>query len=431
MIKKIFEENRAGRGKGIYSICSAHPAIIKAAMLQAMEDNSFTLIESTSNQVDQFGGYTGMKPVDFVSYVKKIGEEVNFPSEKLLLGGDHLGPNAWQNETAYVAMENSKELVKQYVQAGYSKIHLDTSMFCKDDTGDRHKPLANEIVAERAAELCIVAERSVPDGASKPIYVIGTEVPIPGGMQVMEEMQPTGFVAVKETIDTFKDVFMKKGLTEAWERIVAVVVQPGVEFGDDTVFEYDRTKAVDLKNTICEYDNIVFEAHSTDYQREASLKALVEDHFAILKVGPYLTFAYREVLFGLESIENELHKAGLISGVSNLSQTIEDVMLDNSKYWSKYYSGNDGDKWLKRRYSFSDRVRYYWTDKKLQDAVDKLCQNIASVDVPLTLLSQYLPSVFDAIQRGCITKSPEDMILYYVRGVIGVYSRACSSKSAI
>ena len=428
-IQKNLANNRNGRGKGVYSICSSHPVIIKAAMHQAMTDNSLVLIESTSNQVDQFGGYTGMKPADFVSYVKQIGKQINFPPEKLILGGDHLGPNAWQSQTSDIAMNNSRELIKQYVQAGYSKIHLDTSMYCKDDIGDRHKPLDNDIVATRAAELCKVAETSIASGQDKPIYVIGTEVPIPGGMQEKEEMQPTSSAAVRETISIFSDTFKQAGLEDAWERVVAVVVQPGVEFGDDSVYEYNPDKASELKNTIMQFDNLVFEAHSTDYQRESSLRALVEDHFAILKVGPYLTYAYREALFALEFIEKELFKAGVITTESGLSTVIEEVMVSNPDNWKKYYLGSDKEKWLKRRYSFSDRVRYYWCEEKLQHATNRLLQNLTMVDIPITLLSQFLPTIFDAVRCGKITNNPESIINYYVQEVIAIYARACGMSN--
>ena len=54
-----------------------------------------------------------------------------------------------------------------------------------------------------------------------------------------------------------------------------------------------------------QYDRLIFEAHSTDYQTPAALAALVRDHFAILKVGPALTFALREALWALDCIERE------------------------------------------------------------------------------------------------------------------------------
>ena len=68
--------------KGIYSICSAHPWVLAAAMQQAVDDGTPLLVESTSNQVDQYGGYTGMKPADFIRFAHGIAEQVGLPREE-------------------------------------------------------------------------------------------------------------------------------------------------------------------------------------------------------------------------------------------------------------------------------------------------------------------------------------------------------------
>ena len=128
--------------------------------------------------------------------------------------------------------------------------------------------------------------------------------------------------------------------------MVGVVVQPGVEYGDDMIFPFNSDSAQNLSQTITEYENIVFEAHSTDYQSESALGELVRDHFSILKVGPWLTYAYREALFALESIEKELAEAGSTLKPSRLREVLETVMNVNSGYWKKYYSGNKQDLWL-------------------------------------------------------------------------------------
>lgn len=180
----IVAKNRKGLAKGIYSICSANREVLEACFRQAKDDDSIILIESTSNQVNQFGGYTGMKPDDFVGYVHSIQALTGFPGEKLLLGGDHLGPNAWQLLPAKEAMSRAMVLITDYVKAGYRKIHFDTSMFCSDDTGDRSKPLSEDIVALRTVSLCKVAEETCKKYFSHDrdlIYIIGTEVPVPGG----------------------------------------------------------------------------------------------------------------------------------------------------------------------------------------------------------------------------------------------------------
>lgn len=75
------------------------------------------------------------------------------------------------------------------------------------------------------------------------------------------------------------------------------MVQPGVEFDHTNVIDYQPVKATALSQMVENYETLIFEAHSTDYQTPQSLRQLVIDHFAILKVGPALTFALREALF--------------------------------------------------------------------------------------------------------------------------------------
>ncbi|MDA3832424.1 MAG: D-tagatose-bisphosphate aldolase, class II, non-catalytic subunit [Spirochaetales bacterium] len=424
-LQKIFAENQKGIRSGIYSICSAHPMVLKASMLQAKTEDSLLLIESTSNQVDQFGGYTGMNPKDFAAFVHTLAEQTGFPSESLILGGDHLGPNTWQDLTAEKAMKQACNLVAAYIKAGYKKIHLDASMFCADDAGDRSKPLDDTVVAKRAAELCRTAEeawRSCRSGEAAPLYIIGTEVPIPGGAREEEEgVTPTSPEHASKTIEITKSAFFDRGLEEAWNRVVGLVVQPGVEFGDDQVFHYNSAAASSLSGLIKQHDNLVYEAHSTDYQSETDLSNLVKDHFCILKVGPWLTFAYREALFALEAMEREL----LGNTHSCLREKLDSVMLKQPKHWEKYYHGTEEQQRFKRKYSFSDRSRYYWSDKELVKAVNTLMKNLSREPVPLSLLSQFMPRQFDAVQEGLISRSPEDLIIFGIREVLKIYSRAC------
>ncbi len=424
----LLEENRKGIAKGIYSVCSANPDVLEACFLQAKNDNSILLIESTSNQVDQFGGYTGMKPYDFVQYVNQIAVKVGFPKELILLGGDHLGPNPWKDLPAENAMANAKILVQEYVKEGYQKIHLDTSMFCADDEGDRSRPMSDEVVAERTAALCKVAEETwekYRKGSAKPVYIIGTEVPVPGGAQENEEeVIPTSPEDAAQTIEITKKHFVNNGLSDAWERVVGTVVQPGVEFSDDRIFNYQKGKAKKLSEKILKFDHLVYEAHSTDYQTEENLKSLVEDHFCILKVGPWLTFAFREALFALELIETEL--LGLDNpDRSRLKETLEQVMLKEPVFWKKYYHGNEMQQALKRKYSFSDRSRYYWPMSELDLAKNKLFANLKGNKIPLSLLSQFMPMQFYQVCEGILAAEPEHLVHNHIQKVAGIYSRAC------
>ena len=424
----LMAANRAGKAKGIYSVCSAHPDVLEACCKQAKADSTLLLIESTSNQVDQFGGYSGMRPHDFVRYVSTIAEKTGLPPAMILLGGDHLGPNPWKNLPAEKAMDNAKTLVCDYVRAGYQKIHLDTSMFCADDTGDRSKPLDDEIVAMRAASLCKIAEETYAkycDGTSKPLYIIGAEVPVPGGAQeTVNEIVPTTPDDVEKTILITRKHFIKAGLSDAWERVAGVVVQPGVEFGNDWVFGYQREKSKTLSNKIIQFDRLIYEAHSTDYQAESKLKQLVEDHFGILKVGPWLTCAYREALFALESIEIELMGRNH-QNRSGLRDTLDKVMLENQTYWGNYYHGDQEQQAFKRKFSFSDRSRYYWTVAEITLSRQKLFANLQKTNIPLSLLSQYMPVQFSQVCEGHLSAEPQQLVHSYIQIVTGIYARAC------
>lgn len=416
-LDEIIQSQKNGEGRGIPSVCSAHPWVLKEA-LKTSETISVCLIEATCNQVNQYGGYTGMTPADFVRYVHGIAEENQFPFENVILGGDHLGPNVWQNEPADSAMQKSAVLIRDFVQAGFVKIHLDCSMRLGDDPEGALDPQTS---ARRTAQLAKVAEASYVEGIALPRYVIGTEVPIPGGAQGYEVgVNVTKVEEAWQTIRVMREAFEREGLESAWERVLAVVVQPGVEFGDDFVSEYQPLAARDLSRFI-ESQAMVYEAHSTDYQTREALKNLVGDHFAILKVGPGLTYAYREAVFALAMIENELFPILR----SNLIQVLDEVMIQHPEHWKKYYRGSEEEQAVKRKFSFSDRSRYYWSDPRVQAALKTLMKNLSEKPLPLFLLSQFAPRQYEQIRQGEIAWTPEGVIFDRIREVLLDYEAAC------
>jgi len=427
LLDDIVRAQKRGEALGIYSICSANPFVLTASLAYARQLDIPVLIESTCNQVNQYGGYTGMTPSEFVSYVFDVADKVQFARENILLGGDHLGPNVWQNEPSDQAMEKSRDLVREYVSAGYIKIHLDASMKCADDSSDR--PLSVEVSARRAAELASAAEeafQSLATGSIAPRYIIGTEVPIPGGIQnAEEEMHISQPDAVKNTIDLTRQAFVERGLHEAWERVIAVVAQPGVEFGDQVIIDYQPDKAASLSHFIEQYDHLVCEAHSTDYQTREGLRNLVRDHFAILKVGPALTFAFREAVFALSWIEEELLTGKRASELSHIRAVIDAAMMKNPAYWRKYYHGTNEDIIFARKYSLSDRSRYYWPVPSVQAALQRLLNNLRQSSPPLPLISQYLPIQYKRIREQSIEHDPHAIILDKIALVLSDYAFAC------
>ncbi len=420
----LLKENRAGRQKGIYSVCSAHRLVLEAAFAQAKRDRGPLLIEATCNQVNQDGGYTGQTPSQFRDYVHAIAAEIGYPTDRLILGGDHLGPNPWRTLPARAAMEKACAMVAAYAEAGFGKIHLDASMACGDDP----RVLPGEEIAERAARLCEVAETTVKSRTGKPVYVIGTEVPTPGGAQEELEIEVTSTTSLKETLEVHRNAFSRRNLHSAFERVIAVVVQPGVEFGHDTVADYVPEKATALTQSILKEENIVFEAHSTDYQSAESLSQLVSGHFGILKVGPELTFVMREAIFGLASIEQEW-----VAGErhSNIREIIERVMVEHPENWKAYYHGDARQTRFARGYSLSDRIRYYWPNREISTALVQLIGNLEESPAPLPLVAQYLPRQAEAIRRKELLNNPIAMIHHKVQESLARYAGACGLEPAV
>ncbi len=420
-VREVVAANRAGRAVGITSVCSAHPFVLEAALGQALAGGTVALVEATSNQVDQFGGYTGQRPAAFRASVLDLADRLGLAREQVVLGGDHLGPNTWRGLGAEAAMDRAGDLVHAYVTAGFTKIHLDCSMSCAGDP----PTLSDEVVAARAARLARVAEDAAvaAAGTSRLVYVVGTEVPVPGGArEELAGLTPTTPAAAQATIAHHRTAFAASGLQDAWERVVGLVVQPGVEFDHAGIVDYDPSRTGGLQTVLEGYPHLVFEAHSTDYQTIGALTDLVRDHWAVLKVGPGLTFALREALFALAAVEEAVVPA---TDRSHLPAVLEVAMLAEPRWWRDHHHGDAESERYARRYSFSDRMRYYWPDAGVRAAQQRLFANLAG-GVPLPLLSQYLPDQYTRVRAGVLDAHPRALVLDRVSDVLRGYARACS-----
>ena len=417
---------KRGEARGVWSACTAHPDVVDAVLRTAAERGGTAVVEATCNQVNQEGGYTGATPADFAASLRRAAAAAGLAPDRVLFGGDHLGPHPWQAEPADAAMARAREMVGQYVRAGAAKIHLDASMCLGDDPPGA---LDERAAAERTADLGAAAEAARLEGREPPVYVIGTEVPVPGGEQAGDAGPATTRTEdAARTLELTRAAFRARGLDDAWERVVGLVVQPGVEFGEWRVHEYDPPEARSLSAFIETVPGIVYEAHSTDYQRSTGLQNLVRDHFAILKVGPWLTFAWREAVFALAAIEREWlgSRAGIT--LSDLREVVETVMTEDPVHWRSHYRGDEAELLLSRQFSLSDRIRYYWPRRPVQAAVDRLLANLEAHPAPLPLLSQYLPGPGRrARERGGAAR-PRDLIRDHVREVVELYDRACAGS---
>ena len=384
-----------------------------------MEDGTLLLVEATCNQVNQNGGYTGMRPADFRDFVLAVTDRAGLPATRLILGGDHLGTHVWRKLPAQEAMARAEAMIAQYAQAGFAKIHLDTSMSCAGDPA----VLSDGVIAERAARLARVAEDE--HAGTPPFYIVGTEVPVPGGASQGHELAVTRPEAAAATLTVHKQAFLAAGLGGAWARVVGLVVQPGVEFNNVSVNDYAPEKARDLARWRREEDSgILFEAHSTDFQRPQAYRALVEDGFAILKVGPGVTFAMREAICALAEMEKILVAPDRQSGVL---EAVLAVMRKKPDHWKDYYSGSPAEIENLMLNSYSDRIRYYWPDPAIASALEKLVANLTAHPPSDILLSRYLPLQYGRVRAGEISRAPEALILDKIRDALRPYAAACKT----
>lgn len=371
VLREIIKRNRAGEAIAIPSVCSAQPDVLRASLRLAQARERQVVIEATSNQVNQDGGYTGMTPHDFIAFVHQIADEAAVDRGLIIFGGDHLGPQAWRSKHAEFAMHKAEVMLRDYVAAGFGKIHLDCSEGCAGEPAQ----LADSQTAERSAALA----RVCTDVAEDLLFVVGTEVPPPGGARADEDgdIPPTDPNAARATLDAHDAAF-----GDMAPLIGGLVVQPGVEFSPTAVHHMPLDRDPKLIDSIADRPGVCLEAHSTDYQDPDVFPRLAKLGFAFQKVGPALTFAYREALYGLDQLANPK---------GALQSTMEEVMLDDPSRWQGHYSGTEEELYQQRHFGLADRIRYYWPTPKAQAAVNSL---LSSFDTPVS--DGTLQTVFDA-----------------------------------
>jgi D-tagatose-1,6-bisphosphate aldolase subunit GatZ/KbaZ len=433
LLQMTLEELRADhvamRRGGEIAVCSAHPEVLAAAIELAAANGHPLLVEATANQVNQFGGYTGMTPSQLVAFLYAIAERMGFAHDRLLIGADHLGPYVWRSESAAAAMAKAAELAHHCVAAGFAKIHLDTGFGCRDDAG---AILAPALAAERAVVLCRACEEAaarLPAGRRRPLYVIGAEVPLPGGaLERPEAVELTRPEEVAEFIDLAQKGFRQAGLTAAWARVLAVIVQPGVDFGDAGVARYAPARARALADFHAELPGIMtYEVHSTDYQPPDALAQMVADHFVLLKAGPCLTNAFREAVFALEEIEVELLKTRGHIVPSDLRRVMEGLMLKHPVHWRSHYRGSEAELQRMRLSSRLDRIRYYWALPEAQAALERLHRNLAPA-VPAELASSCFPEVREMPAAGKRGLGSTQLVRRRIRTALEPYFLACRGR---
>ena len=356
-----------GRRRGITSICSAHPFVIEATPAAGGgrrrhgADRGDLQPGQPARRLYRHdaGGLPRLRLA--------MAEAAGLPKERILLGGDHLGPNPWKSRPADAAMQESERMVAAYVEAGFTKIHLDTSMACSGDP----VPLPEATIAARAARLAAVAERAAASARRRSSLRHRHRGADPGrrARDASRRWRSPGRRPRSRRPNRIATPLPRPASARPWPRD-----RSGRAAGRGVRQRQRRPLCAAKRRPTSAPHWARFPASSSrptppTTRRAECLAALVEDGFAILKVGPWLTFAMREALYGLDAIAPLSAPADALARSAQWNRSCSAEPAD----WQPYYGGSaDGAACLQRHFSYSDRIRYYWPHPQARAAVDLL-----------------------------------------------------------
>ena len=155
LLQRIAElERETGIRRTLFAACPNSTAVIKAAFRAAKRNNAPIYFAATLNQIDCDGGYTGMRPDEFVKLVRMEAAAVNFEGI-YIVAIDHGGPwlkdkqrtEKWSTEAA---MDGVKRSFEAALLAGYDLIHVDPTVDINVPAG---QTIDIRLVAARTVEL--------------------------------------------------------------------------------------------------------------------------------------------------------------------------------------------------------------------------------------------------------------------------------------
>ncbi len=136
-----------------------------------------------------------------------------------------------------------------------------------------------------------------------------------------------------------------------------------------------------------------------------------------MKVGPELTFRFREAVWALAEIENQLG----LENPSNIRNILEQRMLAHPANWEDYYSGSDAEVAQLRIFSYSDRIRYYWSDNVVYEGLNRLMINLKNKQLPEALVSQ----AFMGYEFGEVPQIANQLLQDHITLCVKHYFHAC------
>lgn len=404
-INKILKKN------ALPSFCTGNIDVLNSIMLFCHLNKLPCLIECTSNQVNQKGGYTKKTPKKFIKQIFDLRRKIKLNKNQLFLGGDHLGPLPWKSEKKNIALRNSINLIESFLKEKFCKIHIDTSIKCKDDNF-----LNNEIILQRTKD--ILKNSKIKKKIKNKFIVIGSEVPLSGSGDSKKIVLTNSTQIQKESLK-FRQILRELNLKNNTK--FGLVVEPGMKYMHTSIKKPNLKKFTD-KMKFSVRNNFVFEAHSTDYQPLSVLRKLTQNNFKFLKVGPELTYHYSRSLFYMQSLEVRFS----FKKRSDIKNKILNTMKNNKKYWKNYYLSEKSKLLLN---SNLDRMRYYLNFKSVESSINILKENVNTIQKEelIKILENNLKKDFMNYQSKNLSNF-ETLKLVFISKSLKKYFIACGYK---
>lgn len=343
-------------GPAIPAVASVLPDVIAAGLRQAREHGLPALIEAPAEEVNQFGGHSGLTPADFAALVQDVAHSHGLDAVPLILGADGLGPGLWPGLDPSAAMTHAERMVADFAAAGFNRLQF------------------HALDAPGIARLVSVAETHAPP-RHPPVYALPA-----GGDPASSVTSPEDLA---EALTRHEAAFAEADLAGAWRRVHTMSVRFGMGFTPAHVERFDIEQPDQLSAVLRDHDRIALEAEAVDYQSARVCADLTRRNVAVLKLGPSLSFAWREALYGLS------HVHAWSEGGPHISERMEALMLADPAMWQQDGRGPAGHSRLLRHFGFTDRIRHYWSKAGAELAA--LCDSMEASGLHLPLLLQYLP----------------------------------------
>lgn len=370
LLQRIAElERETGIRRTLFAACPNSTAVIKAAFRAAKRNNAPIYFAATLNQIDCDGGYTGMRPDEFVKLVRMEAAAVNFDGI-YIVAIDHGGPwlkdkqrtEKWSTEAA---MDGVKRSFEAALLAGYDLIHVDPTVDINVPAG---QTIDIRLVAARTVELirhCETFRRA--KGLPEISYEVGTE-------------EVHGGLADERTFDTsiaeLKAGLAREGLSDIWPCFIVGKVGTDLH---TTLFDTEVARSLTAKvRPLGSY----IKGHYTDGVSNPQDYPLCG--MGAANVGPEFTMSEYDGLAELERTEQKLLAEGRIAMRSRITETLE-RLVEASGRWKKWLlPAEEGSAFgalsaERRTWLVKTGCRYIWQEPEALVARQRLYDNLRRV----------------------------------------------------